>query len=279
MKTFKLTVSKITPVLTLTQIVFEGYDTVMANLSQRTATGTVTFTLQGTDYPVEYGGDVCYFQIDGRGYVTVDVKYSGDKNFNPASNSINMVLGNPTKLSAKSITKVYGDSKKLIINLVDSKSKVVSGNSVDIRIYSSTNALVKSYNYKTDSNGQIKLSCNFKPGSYFAYVQNEDDAIKVKFVVNKATPVLTASKKTFKVKTKTKKYTITLKVNGKVMKSKKVTLKVNGKTYTAKTDSKGKATFKITKLTKKGTFTAQIKYAGDSYYKAVTKKVKITVKK
>ena len=62
------------------------------------------------------------------------------------------------------------------------------------------------------------------------------------------------------------------------MKKAKVTIKVKGKTYKAKTNSKGKATFKITKLTKKGTYKAVIKYKGSSYYKNVTKKVKIRVK-
>ena len=95
----------------------------------------------------------------------------------------------------------------------------------------------------------------------------------------KITTKLTAKAKTFKLKTKTKKYTITLKDNkNKAMKNKKVTLKVKGKTYTAKTNSKGKATFKLTKLTKKGKYTAVIKYAGDKHYQKVTKKVKITVK-
>ena len=95
----------------------------------------------------------------------------------------------------------------------------------------------------------------------------------------KITTKLTAKAKTFKLKTKTKKYTITLKDNkNKVMKNKKVSLKVKGKTYTAKTNSKGKATFKLTKLTKKGKYTAVIKYAGDKHYQKVTKKVKITVK-
>ena len=62
------------------------------------------------------------------------------------------------------------------------------------------------------------------------------------------------------------------------MKNTKVTIKVNCKTYTAKTNTKGIATFKITKLTKKGKFTATIKYAGNSYYNAKTIKTKITIK-
>ena len=62
------------------------------------------------------------------------------------------------------------------------------------------------------------------------------------------------------------------------MKNTKVTLKVNGKTYSAKTNSKGQATFKITKLTKKGKFTAIVKYGGSKFYNSKTVKPKITVK-
>jgi phosphatidate phosphatase APP1 len=62
------------------------------------------------------------------------------------------------------------------------------------------------------------------------------------------------------------------------MKNTKVTLKVNKKTFTAKTNSKGLASFKITNLSKKGKFTAVIKYAGDKYYNKLSKKATITVK-
>ena len=62
------------------------------------------------------------------------------------------------------------------------------------------------------------------------------------------------------------------------MKNVKLTLKVNKKIYKAKTNKKGKATFKITKLTKKGKFTAVVKFAGNKYYYAKTVKPKITVK-
>ncbi|MDO5811257.1 MAG: peptidoglycan-binding domain-containing protein, partial [Methanobrevibacter sp.] len=108
---------------------------------------------------------------------------------------------------------------------------------------------------------------------------NYDKSTKdIKVTVKKATPKLTAKKKTFKTTPKTKKYTIVLKDNtGKVIKKAKVTLKVKGKTYKATTNSKGKATFKITKLNKKGTFKATITYKGNKYYNKVSKKAKIKV--
>ena len=91
---------------------------------------------------------------------------------------------------------------------------------------------------------------------------------------------LTAPKKTYKAAAKSKKYTVTLKDSkNKAIKNVTLTLKVNGKTYKAKTNSKGKATFNITKLKKNGTFTATIKFAGNKNYKAKTKNVKIKVKK
>ena len=58
----------------------------------------------------------------------------------------------------------------------------------------------------------------------------------------------------------------------------KVTIKVGKKTYTAKTNKKGKATFNLKKLTKKGKYNAVIKFKGNKYYKATTKKVKIVLK-
>ena len=104
--------------------------------------------------------------------------------------------------------------------------------------------------------------------------------VLIKLPAEKEATKLIAKKKTFKAKTKVKKYTVTLKTKkGKPVKKAKLTLKVGGKTYKATTNSKGKATFKITKLKKKGKYTATIKYAGSKQYKKVTKKVKIIVKK
>ena len=84
--------------------------------------------------------------------------------------------------------------------------------------------------------------------------------------------------KKYKAK-KAKKMIFTLKdTSGKVIVGKKITFKVKGKTYFAKTNAKGIATVTI-KLTKKGKYTVTAKFAGDNTYKAISKKVKLTITK
>lgn len=185
-----------------------------------------------------------------------------------------------TVISASSVSIVYNQNKNLVATLKDANGKAIGGVDVFISIMG-----VK-YPLKTDNNGQIKQSLSSLPPKIhtitFAFDGNSNylkSTKTVKVTVKKATPKIIAKAKTFKKSVKTKKYTITLKNNlNKVMKNTKVTIKVNKKTYTAKTNSKGVATFKITKLAKKGTFKSVITYKGNSYYNKVIKKVNIKVK-
>lgn len=99
-----------------------------------------------------------------------------------------------------------------------------------------------------------------------------------KMIISKPVPKLLAYSKSYKVKS-TKLYSVTLKnSDNKAMKNAQVYLQVNGKKFTAKTNSVGKATFKITNLNKKGSFNAEVKFSGNGSYASVTKKVKITLK-
>ncbi len=124
------------------------------------------------------------------------------------------------------------------------------------------------------------MPINLKPGKYTATVTYQDVQTSAKITVKKATPKITAKAKAFKKTDKIKKYTVTLKNNkNKVISGATVKITVNKKTYSAKTTKKGVATFKLTKLTKKGKFTATVKYAGSKLYNAKSVKVKITVKR
>ena len=182
-------------------------------------------------------------------------------------------------VTSQAVSTVYNKGNYLVITLKDSKGKAISGAPVTVTLDSAKT-------YKTDNNGQIKINiAKLAPKTYTSKISFAGNAnylassTTAKVLVKKATPKMTAKKKTFKKSTKTKKYALVLKDNtGKAIKKAKVTLKVKGKTYKAKTNSKGKATFKITKLKKKGTFKAVIKFAGNKYYNKLTKKVKIKVR-
>ena len=156
----------------------------------------------------------------------------------------------------------------MVITLKDITGKALSGVKVTVDLNGAKT-------YTTDKNGQVKVSTKgLAPKAYTAKVTFNGDTKydkstkDIKVTVKKATPKLTAKKKT----------TIVLKDNtGKAIKKAKVTLKVKGKTYKATTNSKGKATFKITNLNKKGTFKATITYKGNKYYNKVSKKANIKV--
>ena len=247
------------------------------------ASGTITLDIAGKKYNFPVVNGVANIKLPdlangNYGYV---LTYSGDAKYTSFTKTGSMTINNivPTTLICSAVTTVYNGGKYLVATLKDINGKPIVGVLVSINLNG-----VKYLT--TDKNGQVKLSTNgLAPKAYTATITFAGNANyakstkSVKVTVKKATPKLTAGAKTFKKSVKTKKYTVTLKTNqNKVMKNTKVYLKVNKKMYTAKTNSKGVATFKITKLTKKGKYTAAVTYSGSSYYNKVTKNVKITIK-
>ena len=219
------------------------------------------------------------------GTVTITISLSSD-HYNAPDATVNVEISRKTpELTATSVTTTYNVNKDLVITLKDEKGEALSGEEVTVDLNGTKT-------YTTDENGQVKIATgSLVPNTYnvkisFAgndYYLGSDATTEV--TVQKATPKMTASAKTFTFEDKTKKYTVTLKDNkGNALKNTKVTLKVNGKTYTATTNSKGVATFKLSditkgkKLTKKATYNAVISFAGDKYYNKVTKNVKLSVK-
>ena len=254
------------------------------------AAATVKYAVNGGDEQTVTTGEDGKATISGlTGEVTIAVNYEGNESFNAISDSKFFNFTEEpvvppkvaTKITAPKVTATYNVAKKLVITLTDKDGKALANKKVTVKVGTISKTLT------TNAKGQVSLNvATLVPKTYTATVKFAGDdgylasSVSPKVVVSKAKPKFTAKAKTFKVKVKTKKYTVTLKNNkGKVMKKVKLTLKVGKKTYKATTNSKGKATFKITKLTKKGKYTATVKFAGSKYYKALSKKVKITVKK
>ena len=276
--------------------------TLTDNSSAPIANAPFKYSVNGGDEQTATTGDDGKYSITGlTGEVTIAVTYDGNESYNPVSgsesfnftdepapsNDTNGSNSTPvppakvaTKLTASKVTATYNVAKKLVITLKDANGKALANKKVTVKVGTISKTL------KTNAKGQVSLNvATLVPKTYTATVKFAGDSsysastVKPKVVVNKAKVKLAAKAKTFKVKAKVKKYTATLKNNkGKVMKNTKLTLKIGKKTYTAKTNKKGVATFKV-KLTKKGKNTATLKFAGNKYFKALSKKVKITVKK
>ena len=260
------------------------------NSSAPIAGATVKYTVNGGEEQTITTGEDGKATITGlTGEVTIAVNYEGNESFKPISDSKFFNFTEEpvvpakvaTKITAPKVSAVYNVAKNLVITLTDKDGKALANKKVTVKVGTISKTLT------TNTKGQVSLNvATLVPKTYTATVKFAGDdaylasSVSPKLVVSKAKPKITAKAKTFKVKVKTKKYTVTLKNNkGKVMKKVKLTLKVGKKTYKATTNSKGKATFKITKLTKKGKYTATVKFAGSKYYKALSKKVKVTVKK
>ena len=143
----------------------------------------------------------------------------------------------------------------------------------------------KIYNKTTNSNGVAQLQINLQRSDIYTFAVcflGDDDYngsfAVAKITVKKQSPSLTVPAKSYLASAKSKSLTATFKsASGKVVPNKKVTFTVNGKTYTATTNSKGVATVNVS-LSKKGTYSFTVKYAGDNTYAAISKSAKLTIK-
>ena len=233
------------------------------------------------------------FMIIGEAGAEILVSYAGNDVYLASNITINMLAQRQsTVIVGEDFTQYACDyyvgerGNNFTVQLKDADGNPLANKTVYIGYNGVT------LNRTTDANGYANVQINLKNAGLYTFVvvfldeDNYNASMKVfKVTINKKPTSISASAKTFKASAKTKKYTVTLKtikgasIDGKtyLAKGKKVTLKINGKTYTAKTNAKGQATFSL-KITKKGKFTAVIKYAGDNTYKASSKKVKITIK-
>ena len=185
-----------------------------------------------------------------------------------------------TSLTASDITYLATlKNKAFNMKLTDASGNALAKKTVTFTV----NGI--NYQATTDSNGGATIMLALKDAkTYDLTVSFNGDEVytsvtkTVKVKLNKEKTNVNAPKKTFKKSKKVKKVDITLKDSkGKAISNKKVTLKVNKKTYTAKTNKKGKATFNVKKLNKKGTEKYTVEFAGDTQYKACKKTGKIRI--
>lgn len=223
------------------------------------------------------------------GEYTIAISFAGDDKL--AASSTNVVL--KSTASEKAATQIQADNITVeSVSGVDGKVgdyfkfylRDAEGNPlVNKAISVGFNGHV--YDYVTDENGGAKTQINLgKAGGYtFAVCFLGDEEYNSSFAVAKITvtqqtPKLTAKAATYKAAAKTKSLSVTFKSKfGNVVSGRTIKVTVNGKTYTAKTNSKGVATVKVS-ISKKGTYTYTASFAGDNIFKATSAKAKLVIK-
>ena len=227
--------------------------------------GGISFDLNGKTYAET---TVSIAGLSGGTYI-INVTYEGDLRFAKASKTFSFFV------------------KSKITNI----QTTVQGSTVTFALPSdATGNVTVEANGKTYTKDLVngKATVTLPDGNYNAVITYSGDdkydgftitkSVSVKKPVVKKASKITAKKKTFKKSKKVKKYSVTLKSGKAPIKKVTLTIKVGKKTFKAKTNAKGKATFKIKKLTKKGKYTAKITFRGNTHYKATSKKVKIVLR-
>ena len=233
------------------------------------------------------------FTIQGESSCVIDISFEGDDVYNPSNATITLNNLAP----ARAATVIEGNNYTQ--NAIEYKLGERGGNfTVQLKDASgkalANKTVLIGYNGKclertTDENGYASVQINLASENRLTFAvaflgdENYDATMSVYLItITKKAVTISAPDKTYKASAKTKSYTVTLStvkgVDGKTYfgAGKKVTLKVDGKTYTAKTNDKGQATFKLN-MAKKGTFKATVSYAGDGTYQAATKTSKIKI--
>ncbi|MBR3141166.1 MAG: Ig-like domain repeat protein, partial [Methanobrevibacter sp.] len=174
----------------------------------------------------------------------------------------------PVVAENKNIVMDFKDGSKYSIRIMGDDGKPV-GAGVEVVI--TVNKI--NYKVKTDSNGYARLSINLNPGSYSISATYKGYKVSNKLTIKQT---LSAKKtQVAKKSVKVSKIKATLKwSSGKPIKGKKITMKFRGKTYSAKTNSKGIATFKLPKNAIKNirtgkTYKVKYTYLTDSIYKYI----------
>lgn len=177
-------------------------------------------------------------------------------------------------ITAKDISKVYGDNHKFTAKFLKSNGKALAKKTIKFKVNG------KAYKVKTDKNGIAKLSLKkLKKGTYKIISYNVDGVTKTNKikVVKSTTTSLTTYYYTF---LKSDKKIIKAKLLNKFgyapNKGKVIKFKINGKKYSAKTNSKGIAKIKLPSL-KAGLYKVSYSFAGNSYYKKSSASNKVAI--
>lgn len=260
-------------------------------LTSSKTTKTYTGTVKDGEVYVNVGDDL------PAGKYSIKAKYLGDDYHNPSStvtayqkfivyDSSNKIPVESMSISVKNNTK--GQKCIVKLNLKDNKINNIDMSGKAVITIKQNKKTIKTYKVTVNKNGKLTYSIGKKLaiGNYTIKVKYYGNKYYKSFAKSKTFSITkchlkfsNATKEIKKSKARKAKIKITLKTNYKKALAKKtVYIKINRKTYTAKTNKKGVATFKVKLPKVKKTYKYKVTFKGDKSNYKKTYKGKLAVK-
>ena len=247
------------------------------------ANKTIFITFNGVteEFTTDENGTVEYAISAAAGNYTIGMAFENDGYYeaSDASATVSIVKAE-SKIFLRNALYFVLETKMVRITLWDGNNNPVEGKIVHITIGNST------WSGVTDKNGDAYIRVGIGFGVHAATVHFDGDdeyaaSNRSGFVrVIKETPsVMVRGDNThFKVSdaTKTVKVYLWDRTSKPLPANSKIAIKVNGQTYVGYTDNTGVASINLDFNTA-GTYNAEVKYAGNSAYNAVTRDVKFVI--
>ena len=268
-------------------------------------TGNVTVTLTNSNATKSYSATVSEYgeaivkvgKDLAAGKYAIKVKYLGDTYHNPTEtvtaykkfivyDSSNKIPVEYMSISVKNNTK--GQKCIVKLNLKENKINDIDMSGKAVITIKQNKKTIKTYKVTVNKNGKLTYSIGKKLaiGNYTIKVKYYGNKYYKSFAKSKTFSITkchlkfsNATKEIKKSKARKAKIKITLKTNYKKALAKKtVYIKINRKTYTAKTNKKGVATFKVKLPKVKKTYKYKVTFKGDKSNYKKTYKGKLAVK-
>ena len=136
------------------------------------ATGDISVTIDNKTSISPIINGIAEFDISDipSGDYNATVTYAGDETYNGFDEVVSVSFGNFI-ISVDDLTKYYGGSEALIVNVTDDTGKASAGKTVAITI----NGVL--YERITDENGTAKLNINLPSGEYPVYVSIKNNTV------------------------------------------------------------------------------------------------------
>ena len=210
------------------------------------------------------------------------IKFAGNNYYSSSSKTINVtVKGYPTyvKISPSSISMNYGDSKKLTVRLLNSSNnKSMASKTVSLVVNG------KTYNKTTNSTGYAVFTIpTLNPGVYSATVKfgggsNYASCSKtLNVTVNKIFTKISTNSSDYVFAESGELIAILQNKDGKAIGGKILTFSIDNKTFSATTDSNGRASFLVSELSL-GNYSGIISFGGDNSYNASSESINLIIK-